>query len=99
MANVNIEFSRMLLAELRATLTRQQVRELQGSYTYGYQRGAGEWEWQTKDSDGAKSHYWFGHADNAFDARYKGIESWLRKHYPSDEDNCNTGPDDTAHRF
>jgi len=77
----NLAICRMMVKEQRQDLTPEQKLRLKGSYVYGYQRGAGDWEFQNPQ-DG---FYWHGHADNAADARYHGTEAWLRKFYPDQE--------------
>lgn len=81
MADINITFSRKLLSIQRATLTAEQKRRLKKTWVYGYQRGAGTWEFQAQDDH----FYWSGDADNAYDARYKGTDAWLQKFYPEQE--------------
>lgn len=72
-------FCRILLATIRAELTAEQRKQLVGSWSYMYDDGHGEFH--TKDG-----FYWYGSADNAYDARAQGISAWLQKNYPETEE-------------
>ncbi len=76
MANINVEFSRELLKvvlqEVKAAFPDIKVSE---AWVYKYNDG--RWEFH-----GPNKYYWYGRADNAYDARYKGWVSWLETRKP-----------------
>jgi len=75
MTNINVSFCRALLVTQRESLTPEQRVRCDKGWTYGFQRGAGDWEFQIP----GEGFYWHGHADNAYDARYQGICEWLAR--------------------
>jgi len=75
----NVIFCRLLLATIRDELTSAQRKLLVGSWSYMYDDGHGEFH--TKDG-----FYWYGSADNAYDARYQGISAWLEEKYPETQE-------------
>lgn len=69
-------FCRGVLRAIRAELTIEQQKRVNGSWSYMYQDGTGEFHIPNDD------FYWYGSADCAYDARVQGILAWIREFYP-----------------
>lgn len=74
MTDINITFSRTLLARAHALVKQHfpKMNLIKDAWTYHFHRD--HWEFHGPDS-----FYWHGSADNAYEARYKGWMAWLRK--------------------
>ena len=72
-ANPNTAFCRtklsMIMPDVKAHTTAEQRKAV-----WVYKTGRQEWEFH-----GPGDFYWYGTADNASDARYRGWSAWLRK--------------------
>lgn len=71
----NTAFCRTLLRALRRDMKRAKTKRPTGCYTY--RDTFQSWEFHAAD------FYWYGSAHNAFEARYNGIQAWLREHDPA----------------
>lgn len=72
MTDINIVFSRTLLAQLKPALERAVKRMFKDAWVWR----VGRQSWEFHGPDG---FYWHGRADNAYEARYKGWSAWLEK--------------------
>lgn len=77
MPDINISFSRALLAQGIATLKEHfpEVRPVKDAWVWN--AGRDHWEFHGPDS-----FYWHGNAGNAYEARYKGWNAWMQKQKP-----------------
>jgi hypothetical protein len=72
-ADINTTFCRTLLAGAHADVKKHFPHiNLRTAWVYKTDRQS--WEFHGPDD-----FYWYGHADNAYDARAKGWWAWLRK--------------------
>jgi hypothetical protein len=72
MTDINIIFSRRLLAAAHADVKRH-FPEIKLRDAWVYHFGRDHWEFH-----GPSGFYWDGRADNAYDARYHGWLAWLK---------------------
>lgn len=70
--DINIAFSRALLAQLRGPVRGVGKRLVRDAWVW--HAGRDHWEFHGPDE-----FYWHGRADNAYEARYKGWSAWLEK--------------------
>lgn len=78
MGDVNIDFCKALLAALVEEF-RQDFPHI-GTKRDGWVILAGfHNHWEFHGTGPAKDFYWHGHADNAYDARYKGWSAWAEQ--------------------
>jgi len=77
MSDINVTFCRMMLSTLTRDFKRVGVGVKIKKDAWVYKTDRQSWEFHGPDE-----FYWYGHADNAADARYKGWHAWLRKHRP-----------------
>ncbi len=73
-------FCRLLLKTTRTSLTSEQQKRLIGAWSYTYDDNSGEFHVPKDD------FYWYGSAHCAYEARVNGINAWLARFYPEDED-------------
>lgn len=86
MSDLNITFCRALLAQTMERVRRHTTPALREK-AWVYKTARGQWEFQGPNPDGrVNQFYWFGRADNAYEARAKGWSAWLEKFYPEQED-------------
>lgn len=76
MADIDITFSRALLAQIVPTVRKVDKRPLKDAWVW--HAGRDSWEFHGPDR-----FYWHGRAGNAYEARYKGWCAWLKKHHPA----------------
>jgi len=72
MTDINISFSRALLAQIVPAVKAAGKRTMKD----GWVRNVGRDHWEFH---GPGEYYWHGSADNAYEARYKGWSAWLEK--------------------
>lgn len=70
MTDINIEFSRVLLAQIKPAVRAAGRRIIKDAWVWHAHRDL--WEFHGPDE-----FYWYGSADNAYEARYKGWSAWL----------------------
>lgn len=70
MADINIAFSRALLAQILSAIRDKGYRPVKDAWVW--HAGRGHWEFH-----GPNNYYWHGRADNAYEARYKGWSAFL----------------------
>lgn len=77
MADINISFCRSMLSALTEELRADhpEVRVMKHGWVIhtGFRH---HWEFHGNSDGPAANFYWHGHADNAYDARYKGWQAW-----------------------
>lgn len=77
--DINIAFSRALLREAVKELKEKApgIRVMKDAWVC--HAGRGHWEFHGPKTGHADmpQFYWHGHADNAYEARYKGWMAWL----------------------
>jgi hypothetical protein len=72
MTDINIAFCRLLLSQITPEIRAAGKRVYKDAWVW---TGDGrQWEWH-----GPETAIWYGRADNAYDARFKGWSSWLDK--------------------
>lgn len=71
MPNINISFSRALLAQIVPVVRDEGYRPMRDAWVWsgGFRD---QWEFHGPDE-----FYWYGSADNAYEARYKGWIAFL----------------------
>lgn len=71
---LDVSFSRILLAQVHSDVKsfRPSINLKKDAWVYKTMRDS--WEFH-----GPEKFYWYGSACNAYEARYKGWVSWLRK--------------------
>jgi hypothetical protein len=78
MSNINVSFSREILAmvqqDVRAFAPHIKVRK----DAWVWKAGRDHWEFHGPDG-----YYWHGGADNAYEARANGWRAWLVKTFPA----------------
>ncbi len=73
MTDINVAFSREVLKETMVDIKRvTSPKERKDAWVWKSQFGS--WEFH-----GPEGYYWFGDADNAYDARAKGWTAWWEK--------------------
>lgn len=76
MSNVNLAFCRQLfklvLMDVRKLATPEEIK---AAWVYHFERD--NWEFH-----GPNGFYWYGSADNAYDARANGWQAWLDHCHP-----------------
>lgn len=78
MTDANLAFCRLMLAALVEEF-RQDWPSI-GTKRDGWVINAGfRGHWEFHGTGPAKDFYWHGHADNAYDARYKGWSAWAKQ--------------------
>ena len=70
MTDINISFSRALLAQIVPVVRDEGYRPLKDAWVWC--AGRDHWEFHGPDD-----YYWHGSADNAYEARYKGWIAFL----------------------
>jgi hypothetical protein len=70
MADINISFSRALLAQVLPAVRMAGHKPVKDAWVWSV--GRGHWEFH-----GPAGYYWHGSADNAYEARYKGWVAFL----------------------
>lgn len=75
MTDIDIMFSRTLLAQILPALRKVGKRVTKDAWVYHFHRD--HWEFHGPDK-----FYWHGSASNAYEARYKGWSAWLEKNHP-----------------
>jgi hypothetical protein len=71
--DINISFCRHLLSQLRPMLSAKGKHIMRDAWVWSDSRRR-HWEFH-----GPNQFFWHGHANNAYDARYKGWSTWLEK--------------------
>jgi hypothetical protein len=74
--NINVEFSRACLHQLAPSVEAAGHRSMKDAWVW--HDGHRHWEFH-----GPNKFYWYGRADNAYDARFKGWSAFLEKHNPT----------------
>lgn len=74
--DINIAFCRTLLARVMVDV-KEQTTPQQRKDAWVYQTSLGTWEFH-----GPNKYYWYGSADNAYDARAQGWQHWLDENDP-----------------
>lgn len=77
--SIDVEFTRILLAQLKPALKRAGRKMFKDAWVYHFHRD--HWEFH-----GPNDFYWHGSAGTAYEARYKGWSSWLEKNGFADEE-------------
>ena len=72
-ADINTMFCRTMLGGVHAEV-KKHFPDVKLKAAWVYKTGRQDWEFHGPDD-----FYWYGEADNAYDARSKGWLSWLRK--------------------
>jgi hypothetical protein len=72
MTDINIDFCRTLLAQIKPDLKRAKRKMFKDAWVYHFRRD--HWEFHGPDN-----FYWNGSAGNAYEARYKGWMAWLEQ--------------------
>jgi hypothetical protein len=75
-ADINITFCRSLLSQIHADV-KLHFPDVNLRSAWVYKAFRQHWEFHGPDG-----FYWHGGADNAYEARYKGWEAWLRHKLP-----------------
>lgn len=78
MSNPNVSFCRLMLSALVEEFRTEfpHIRTTRDAWVInaGFRD---HWEFHAEDRAG--TYYWHGHADNAYDARYKGWSAWRER--------------------
>lgn len=77
MTDINIAFSRGLLAQIAPEVKAAGKRVFKDAWVWS--AGRDHWEFHTLATDTGTGFYWHGRASNAYEARYKGWSAWLER--------------------
>jgi hypothetical protein len=77
MSDINLIFSRHLLAEVHKDVKRHSPAINLRTAAWVWSAGRDHWEFH-----GPSGFYWHGRAGNAYEARFKGWHAWLRQGPP-----------------
>ncbi len=82
------DFCRMLLAVTRSELTPEQRKLLKGAWSYQYKRMGivHNAEFNVQADRACDTYQWHGQCCCAYSARAKGIQAWLERFYPEQEE-------------
>jgi hypothetical protein len=93
--DINLAFCRALLKQVMAEVRKHATgEEIKNAWVYGYKNGrdhADSWEFHgpgrgpivgSTDPVKPPNFYWYGSADNAYDARAQGWQAWLEHYHP-----------------
>lgn len=72
MTDINVTFCRALLAQIIPYVKTAGKRVNKDAWVW--HNGRDNWEFHGPDD-----YYWYGSANNAYDARYKGWSAWLER--------------------
>lgn len=75
MQDINLVFSRTLLANVMEDI-RKVTSPAERKAAWVYHFGGDSWEFHGPEGANGRPFYWYGRADNAYDARAKGWEAW-----------------------
>lgn len=76
--DIDVLFSRRLLAQIAPIVRKVGKRPMRDAWVWNaVLAGRNHWEFH-----GPNEFYWYGYADNAYEARYHGWSAWLAKHHP-----------------
>lgn len=78
MTDINQAFCQLMLSTLTANFKKYKVGVRVRKDAWVIKTDRQSWEFHGPDD-----YYWYGHADNAADARYQGWSHWLQKHRPA----------------
>jgi len=90
MSDINVIFCRHLLARIMADVRRYVTKEeVKAAWVYRFSDGHYEFHGPGRgpvtdpiNSNGPPNFYWYGPADNAYDARAQGWQAWLEHYHP-----------------
>lgn len=80
MTDINLTFCRALLKAVLADV-KPHTTVAERADAWVIKTGRDSWEFH-----GPREFYWYGSADNAFDARAQGWQAWLAKFHPEETD-------------
>jgi hypothetical protein len=78
-SDINNAFCRTMLSLVMADV-KKVTTPAERKAAWVYKTDKRSWEFH-----GPRDFYWYGHADNAADARTQGWSAWLRKYHPEME--------------